>query len=539
MSSTASASDPQAEEKEARGARSRREQALLFLKEEGLLSILGASLVSLSAHFILVFPVNLLGLVAGLGCYFRVLGRVDSVRRERTERTARPARPVRSVRSGFWSGFLFGLLVAAGCLYWLTDVLYVLTTVERLAGVGVILGWMLIVALPYGLWAGAVRWWMRRGWRCPPLVQAFGLLLVQVLIQEVWLGFPWLQYGYWLADGPFGVWLGILGARWVGLLLLAGAAGLGLWGLVPGAKVQALVAGLVFGAVLVLPGPSGSKPEDETGPVLRVALVSVERAVHEDSEEDDLALLSRYAAATRKTTADWVFWPESVIRNGEANLGPLAVLLAEPGKRQRVLAGALLRAPGGGKYNALVELPGVETRYYKQRLVPFSEYVPGVLLRRLFASLGVSTLKNNVVARETPAPEPAMELGDGRVGVAAFPLICYEAAFTELILPDERPAILLHVGNEGWFRSAIVHRMLWAMSAARALEYGLPLVRVAVNGTSGVFDPSRNLRWVHGGSPSGPVVIEEALVRPRPVSTFYGTLYGRVRRRFSDTHARP
>lgn len=519
MNSTASASDPQAQEPQeqeqvTRGVRPRRQRALRFLKEEGSLAILGASLVSLSAHFILVFPVNLIGLIAGLGCYFRVIGRCGSV------------------RGGFWSGALFGGLLAAGCLYWLTDVLYVLTTVERLAGVGVILGWMLIVALPYGLWAGAVRWWMRRGGRCPPLVQAIGLLLVQVLIQEVWLGFPWLQYGYWLADGPFGVWLGIIGARWVGLLLLAGAAGLGLWGLAPGARVQALVAGVVFGAVLVLPGveTSGS-PADDTGAALRVALVSVERTVHEDSEEDDLALLSRYAAATRKTSADWVFWPESVIRNGEASLGPLATLLADSGKRQRVLAGVLLRAPGGGKYNTLVELPGAKTRYHKQRLVPFSEYVPGALLRSLFTSLGVSTLKNNVVTLETLAPAPAVDLG----GVAAFPLICYEAAFTELILPDERPTVLLHVGNEGWFRSAIVHRMLWAMSAARALEYGLPVVRVAVNGYSGVFDPSRDLRWAHAGGPSGPVFIEEALVRSRPSTTFYG----RVRRRFSGTYAPP
>jgi apolipoprotein N-acyltransferase len=98
--------------------------------------------------------------------------------------------------------------------------------------------------------------------------------------------------------------------------------------------------------------------------------------------------------------------------------------------------------------------------------------------------------------------------------------------------------VLLHVGNEGWFRSAIVHRMLWAMSAARALEYGLPLVRVAVNGRSGVFDPSRDLGWAHGGAASGPVVVEETLVRPRPSHTLYGTLYGLVRRRFSGTYAR-
>ncbi len=35
---------------------------------------MGALLVGLSAHLILVFPANLLGLIGGFACYFRALG---------------------------------------------------------------------------------------------------------------------------------------------------------------------------------------------------------------------------------------------------------------------------------------------------------------------------------------------------------------------------------------------------------------------------------------------------------------------------------
>lgn len=226
---------------------------------------------------------------------------------------------------------------------------------------------------------------------------------------------------------------------------------------------------------------------------------------------DDLSLLSHYVAATREARADWVIWPESVIRDGGTSLRPLAEVLGPQGGP--VFAGALLPAPAG-RYNALVELRGGQPVYYKQKLVPFSEYVPSRLLRSLFAALELNTLKTDVSAWQSS--QPAFEVG----AAALRPLLCYEVAFTELVAPDERPQLLLNAGNEHWFRHALLHRMTLAMAVTRAREYGLPLVRAVTEGYSGTFDPVTSA-WSETTTPAGPAMLHRARVTPLPAATPY------------------
>lgn len=456
-------------------------------------SSLGALLVGLSAHLILVFPANLLGLVAGLACYYRGLSRCGTA------------------RQGFLTGALFGLLLAASTLYWLTDVLYVLTLGERLAGLLVVGGFVGLVALPYGLWGLGAQQVSRRAPHLALLLHAPGLLLTQALIHDLWLGFPWLHAGYWLASGPFSAWLGVLGAWASGLLLFHLAACLGLWGQTPRAPTHALLTLAVFSLILLAPKPPPAAPGDRAIPA---AVIAIQPPTRSDSEHDDFELLARYVAASRRADAEWLFWPESVIRDGDASLAPLGATLGLPGRK--VFAGALLKAPEG-RYNTLVELQGGKPLYYKQRLVPFSEYVPGAPLRRLFAALQLNTLKTDV--RTWDGPQPGIEVE----GVRVIPLICYEAAFAEQVRPGAQPTVLLHLGNESWFRSEVMHRMSLAMGMARAQEHGLPLVRVIAGGYSGFFDPAAESPWTAAGL-GFPEVTERARLQPRRASTPYSGL---------------
>lgn len=461
-------------------------QALPSVARNCLWAAAGALLVGLSAHLILVFPVNLLGLVGGFACYFRALGRSETP------------------RAAGLAGALFGVLLAASSLYWLTDVLYVLTLGERIVGAAVVGGFLLLIALPYGLWGLAAGLLPRRATYRWLFLHAPGLLLAQALIHDAWLGFPWLHHGYWLAFGPFGDWLSLLGAWGSGLLLLHIAACLGLWSQAPRAPQHAVASVAVFCMALLFPASPAPSPAPQA---LQVAIVSVEPNQVSDSARDDLELLSRYVMATRDAQADWTFWPESVIRDGEATLAPLGSTLALRGGK--VFAGALLAAPSG-RYNALVELPSGRPVYYKQKRVPFSEYLPGEPFRQLFGALGVNTLKTDVAV--WPQPQPAPEVS----GVTLHPLLCYEVAFTELIQPGSRPTVLLNAGNESWFHSAVMHRMTLAMGAARSREYGVPLVRSVVGGYSGVFDPSLAPAWEASAA-----TLHRALLRPRPAATPY------------------
>lgn len=123
-------------------------------------------------------------------------------------------------------------------------------------------------------------------------------------------------------------------------------------------------------------------------------------------------------------------------------------------------------------------------RYYKMRLVPFSEKIPYVdelpLLRRI---LGTADMGN--WSRGT---SPTLfRWSGGTLGC----LICYEAIFPA---PARTYAIqgadlLVNVTNDGWFGRLPGAHQHKEMSFMRTVETGLPLVRCANNGVSAVVDP--------------------------------------------------
>ncbi len=75
-------------------------------------------------------------------------------------------------------------------------------------------------------------------------------------------------------------------------------------------------------------------------------------------------------------------------------------------------------------------------------------------------------------------------------GFSFSPLICYEVIFSgEIVDHQNRPDLLINLTNDAWFGNSSGPYQHLNMAKMRAIEYGLPLVRVANTGISALIDP--------------------------------------------------
>ena len=116
----------------------------------------------------------------------------------------------------------------------------------------------------------------------------------------------------------------------------------------------------------------------------------------------------------------------------------------------------------------------------KFHLVPFGEYVPLSSLNP-FPKLTSGKLDYSPGTGPRTISVP---------GVPPFsPLICYEAIFSGAVIDStNRPQWLLNITNDAWYGVTSGPYQHLKIVQVRAIEEGLPLVRVANNGISAVID---------------------------------------------------
>ncbi len=132
--------------------------------------------------------------------------------------------------------------------------------------------------------------------------------------------------------------------------------------------------------------------------------------------------------------------------------------------------------------------PATSHQYYdKVHLVPFGEFIPGdkwITALQKLAPVGSCT------------PGELGLLGDYAVA------ICYEDTDSAQMreLAKKGAKALVFITNDSWFshsQETIQHS--W-QSVARAIETGLPVVRVGNSGVTGVVSPDGNARWLADSS---------------------------------------
>ena len=151
----------------------------------------------------------------------------------------------------------------------------------------------------------------------------------------------------------------------------------------------------------------------------------------------------------------------------------------------------------------------------KHHLVPFGEYLPW---QNWLEAIGLQQLTRLRGGYRAGAPQA--RIGDDGLPLIA-PLICYEVIFPSLSAHNAnapRPDVLVNLTNDGWFGTYLGPYQHFAQARLRAIEQGVPLIRVANTGISALFDAQGRTHALLGLGRAGTRLV----VLPPPVAaTFY------------------
>jgi apolipoprotein N-acyltransferase len=415
-----------------------------------------------------------------------------------------------AIRAAFGAGWWWGFGYFVAGLWWLGSAF--LVDADQFA-------WALplgVVALPaaLGLFPALGFALARAVWpsgAARPLALAFGLSLSEWLRGVALTGFPWNEFGMALGQhlvpaqiaslvGLHGLTLlsvaifaapatlaGAPGARrtWaptaVAAVALAGIFGFGFW------RLEQPTPAVVAGAKIRLVQPDISQGADFT-------------------PEKGAEILGRYLQLSDRATSPerggvadvtHLFWPESAF--------PF-ILAREAGALARIadfLKGGAVLTTGAASltlnsrderdaryFNSIVVLDRtglLPERYDKHHLVPFGEYMP---LSRWLERLGVTQF-----VQFPGGFSPGS--GSNVIRIPGLPdaiaMVCYEAIF-----PNEwggaregearRAAWLLNLTDDAWFGVTAGPYQHFAQARLRAIELGLPMIRVSNGGISAIID---------------------------------------------------
>lgn len=439
---------------------------------------------------------------------------------------------VSAAGAGWWLGFGYFL---AG-LWWLGSAMLVEADQFAWAIPLAVIGLPSVLALFPALgFAFARLLWSSGSLRVFAL--AAGLGGAEWLRGRVLSGFPWNDFGMALAAaGPMAQaasLVGLNGLDLAAILVFAAPATIvdrrpgqrKFSGFAIGAAIALIVALAAYGTLRLA--------ANDTAYVDGVKLRLMQPNLPQDAKfrpDNGPEILRRYLALSDRATspthtgvidATHLLWPESAFPYVLSREPQALASIARAMQGKILITGAArVENDGGGKrgkiFNSIEVLQGgrIAAFYDKTHLVPFGEYLP---FEGLLRPLGVNHLVPGVWDR---GQGPRSLTAPGLPLIA--PLICYEAIFPGAAAPRDangkRPELLLNVTNDGWFGRTSGPYQHFAQARLRAIEEGLPLIRVANTGVSGIVDSyGRVLDQLPLGEEG---VIDGRLPKPAP-ETFY------------------
>jgi apolipoprotein N-acyltransferase len=345
-------------------------------------------------------------------------------------------------------------------------------------------------------------------------------------------GFPWNLIGsVWAFSDAMLQVTALIGTYGLGLLTMI-AAGMpaALAATVPAQRRAAWRAFALALALLALAGAYGALRLQAAGPQpplvdgvwLRLVQPNISQAVkgRRDLVAQHVADQIALGITPAERAPTHIIWSEAAAPFFLAeDARQLAAVAAHTPPGGATIIGTLRRTPPDQPFqiwNSLLAIDDqgrIAASYDKSHLVPFGEYMP---FRQIVSIPAVASMVDFSAGRGiTTLTVP---------GLPPFsPLICYEVIFPGRVTErGNRPQWLLNLTNDGWYGISAGPFQHLVTAQLRAVEEGLPLVRVANTGISAIIDPwgriIKRLGLDTAGSLDGPL--------PQPLAT--PTLYSRA-----------
>ncbi|HEX3654048.1 MAG TPA: apolipoprotein N-acyltransferase [Rhizomicrobium sp.] len=438
------------------------------------------------------------------------------------------------IRASAFTGWAYGFGQFAAGLYWVAYAFLVdpLQHAWQIPFVALLFpgGLALFIAFACGL---AAPFW-RNGW-----VRVFAFTAAYAFAEwlrgHVLTGFPWNLPGYgWGTSLAVMQSAAIFGVYGLSLLTILFGASLALFCGPSRAPLVPVLLALVFASMWIGGTARLSSSSTQYVPNVRLRIVQPNVAQADKYRIDlrarhwqELIDLSRIQHGAPPTH---IIWPEAappfLLARSPRALSDIAALTAN---------GTVLTTGAARVESRDNERPIFHNSFYvfgrgarllatydKFHLVPFGEYVP---FPEILHVLGIDKLVNQP-GSFTGGDGPHTYTIPGAPPLG--PLICYEILFPREVTANPRPGWFVNVTDDSWFgpASSTGPYQHLLVARTRAIEEGIPVVRVANTGISAIIDPLG--RVVAELSIGRTGILDSPLpkaISPTPFSQIHGLLF--------------
>ena len=398
-------------------------------------------------------------------------------------------------RQAFWRGWWWGVGFCIAGLYWIVIAL----TIDMAR-----FGWMIPFALiglcgSLALFYAVIGWLYAKAKRPHPITNWVLFALIFSTIEwargHIFTGFPWNLLGYsWGFSDASAQAASLLGIYGLSLLTVAVASSAWLF-----RSVGRKQAGVVLAACgLLVAGLTGwgawrlqGAVTEPSGVVVRMVQANISQKLKWDGGYLQTALQEHIdlSQAASDETPDLILWPETAFPFALSKDSEWPSELAKILKPSQLLVtGAVIAEEKGEQrniYNGMVainEEGNIVTNYAKHHLVPFGEYLP---LRDWLSGSFTKLTAGAVDFSRGQRLDDGLKLAKN---ISILPLICYEVIFPAYGFHQTHRGFMLNLTNDAWYGNSSGPYQHRDAARFRAIEQGLPMVRVAGTGISVAYD---------------------------------------------------